>query len=237
MTRDIKLELRQTLTTARTYYFRAVDPHWEWCYATVNDATGELAITSDWGNWSYVWGTRHFGVPTLTHFLALRDGGKDWTDHDYVANKLLGRNDAHCLDVDATIKRWRKDLCERRLAYGRRLARLPKCLADREYMDPLYEAPSEMPMLTKDAARQLWEDIGNLADDANHEPIFIEHACQIDGFCHWVSSEPWETTQHGYSHIYQVLTRIILPAVAKACHDTLQEKALASLEAQAVTAS
>jgi hypothetical protein len=202
MKHDPKLRLVATLTSARTYRFHATAPHIEWALCTVNDATGELLICSDWGNWTHRWNPKHLGSPSLTHFIADRQG------YDYLANKLLDRDDAWVLDTDATIAQWRRTLAEARLREGRR----------RGYHD------GREP-LTADLAREIWDALGSLHDDAQHEPIFIEHACQIDGFSYWISERPWDETAHRHSHTYQVLVDVILPALAAACAETVESQA------------
>jgi hypothetical protein len=199
------LRLTGTAATAMTYRFRANDRS-GWAICTVNDATGELAITSDWGNWSYIWNPRHLGRPSLTHFIG------DRSDYDYLANKLLGRADCWVLDADATIATWRKRLAAQRLEAGRRYARVPECLRTPDYLNPL----GDRPPLTPVRARAIWEALGSLFEDESNESIFIEHAMQIDGIG-WISERPWEDTQHRTSHDYQMLVETILPAIAEAC--------------------
>ena len=185
MMNDPKLQHIATFTSARTYHFRSTQPLGGWALCTVNDETGELIIVSDWGNWSHLWNPKNLGRPTLTHFIA------DRCDCDYLANKLLGRRDAWVLDADATVKKWRKALCARRLAEGREGADNP----------PYYLPRNER--LDANLAREIWDDLGSLHDDEGHEAIFIEHACQIDGFTCWISEEPWEDTERRYSHEYR----------------------------------
>jgi hypothetical protein len=188
-----------------TYTFRA-DDRFGWAICTVNDATGELAITSDWGNWSHIWNPQHLGRPSLTHFIG------DRSDCDYLANKLLGRAACWVLDADATIKKWRRCLVEQRLEAGRRYARVPECLRTPGYLEPLRDREP----LTASLAREIWDDLGSLFDDASYEALFIEHAMQIDGIG-WVTEHPWEETEHRSSHEFRVLVECILPALAEAC--------------------
>src|SRR4051812_34587228 len=81
--------LKLTGTSSGTaYHFRPTDSM-GWAICTVNDATGELQIMSDWGDWSYRWTVRALGpgsdtAEPLTRFLA--DPGHK---HDnYLADKL-----------------------------------------------------------------------------------------------------------------------------------------------------
>lgn len=64
-----------------TYRFRAKG-HFGWACATVNEETGELLVTSDWGEWGHRWNPAHLGEPSLHRFLGR-------APYDYIANKLL----------------------------------------------------------------------------------------------------------------------------------------------------
>ena len=104
------------------------------------------------------------------------------------------------LDADATINKWRKKLASERLHEGRRSGVLTT--------------------LTMVHAREIWDELGSLFDDARDEGIFLEHAMQIDGI-DWISACPWEDTVHRYSHAYRLLVDFLLPALATACVATL----------------
>lgn len=186
MRQDPDLQLVKTYTSARTYFFRSSRQLGGYAYCTVNDETGALSIISDWGNWSHMWNPAHLGCASLTHFIADRRG------YDYLANKLLGRDEAWVLDADATISKWR-----RRLLEARRAERIGA-----------------------HEAREIWHRLGSLFDDEGNESIFIEHAYRIEGFDHWISERPWEETEHRYSHVYRALVDWILPALARACAET-----------------
>jgi hypothetical protein len=203
MMRDPKLQLVATLQTARTYHLRSTEPLGGWALCTVNDTTGELLIVSDWGNWAHLWNPKHLGSPSLTHFIADREG------YDYLANKLIGSRDARVLDADKTIAKWRKQLCVQRLVEGRIVRAIPYYLSYEDRLD-------------EHLAREIWHRLGSLFDDEQHESIFIEHACQIEGFTRWISSEPWEETEHRNSHEYRVLVDFLLPALAAACRTTIE---------------
>lgn len=43
---------------------------WGWAIFTINEATGEFSIQSDWGNYNYRWNIRHTGYKTMTEFVA-----------------------------------------------------------------------------------------------------------------------------------------------------------------------
>lgn len=207
MRHDPKLELAEILTSARTYRFQSTAPLGGWALCTVNDATGELLIMSDWGNWSHLWNPKHLGSPSLTHFIS------DRRSYDYLANKLLGSRDARVIDADATIKKWRSVLCLRRLEEGRAGADNP----------PYYLPYSER--LDANLARAIWERLGSLFEDESHEALFIEHACKIEGFSRWISEEPWDDTVHRDSYEYRTLVDFLLPAIAEACSQTVKAQA------------
>lgn len=202
---DPNLQHVGTFTSARTYQFRSPQPLGGWALCTVNDETGELLIVSDWGNWSHLWNPKHLGRPSLTHFIA------DRRDCDYLANKLLSGS-AWVLDADATIKKWRRELCVQRLKEGR------------EGADDLPYLPNSE-RLDAHLAREIWDDLGSLHEADGHEAVFIDRAYQIEGFTRWISEEPWEGTEHRYSHEYRALVDFILPALAKVCGETARTQA------------
>jgi hypothetical protein len=199
MMNDPKLKLVEILTSARTFHFQSAEALGGWALCTVNDTTGELLVMSDWGNWTHRWNPKHLGSPTLSHLIAERN------TYDYLANKLLGKHDCWMLDADATVAKWRQILVAQRLCEGRR----ERSRHDRE-------------PLTAVRAREIWEALGSLFEDEHDESIFIEHAMQIDGI-EWISEEPWESTVHRYSHEYKVLVDFLLPALAKACAQTVSD--------------
>jgi len=116
--------------TAITFNFRPADHDrrhhgFGWAIATVNNASGEVNIQSDWGNWAYRWHVdpRNLAAPTLVHFLAKYDrysDGEHGQYHcDYLARKLCGRDEANAFDPDATVKYIQRELCKQRLEQGR----------------------------------------------------------------------------------------------------------------------
>lgn len=201
---DPKLSLVATLTSARTYRFQSADRLGGWALCTVNDGTGELLITSDWGNWAHLWNPKHLGCPSLTHFIATR------IHYDYLANKLLGRDGTWVLDAHATIKKWRRALCAHRLEQGRGGG------VDLPYL------PREQ-RLDAALARAIWYQLGSLFDDQGNAALFIEHAWEIEGFSHWICERPWEEVEHCYSHAYELLVNFLLPALSKACAETARQ--------------
>lgn len=117
------MTLKLTRTSAAvTYSFRG--EHCAWACCTVNEDTGELSITSDWGNWSFRWNIGHIGSPSLHAFIGRGS-------LDYLANKLTPGGSRDQFDPDATTAEFRKLVLE-----ARRELRIDKDAA-REYWEEL----------------------------------------------------------------------------------------------------
>jgi hypothetical protein len=93
---------------ATTYRFVDRSGLGTWALCTVNDDTGELSVTSDWGNWSYRWDTRATGCPSLTHFIGERDACH------YLADKLCPRAQREEFAPDLTVDGIHARILERR---------------------------------------------------------------------------------------------------------------------------
>lgn len=201
-------------STATTYHFRRDDRDFGWALCTVNDQTGELLITSDWGNWAHRWPAdpRSLGHPTLTHFIAARDA---WGEHacDYLANKLTTREQRQRFDLRKTIAALRKLLCERRLEENR---------SGRDSL--LLNRVGE---LNRHAARDLWNEIGDI--DATDATLFCERFMQLDDY-QLITAAPWENLEYVPTTEYIVLRDGILPALVEACAAEVKRRA----DAQAV---
>lgn len=96
------------IASAVTYKFRGfrgLEPLSGWADCTVNDETGALMITSDWGDWSYTWGHLNFGASkNLTEFITI-------CGVDYLADKLSGGTRASKeFDGAATTKQLKAEL-------------------------------------------------------------------------------------------------------------------------------
>lgn len=202
-----RLKLARVHRSATTYHLVPERRSFGWALCTVNDETGELTITSDWGNWSHRWPTdpRSLGYPTLTHFLAARESsGKHWDE--YLARKLtLGDASKRWrFDEDKTVAAFRRLICERRLE--RRIS--------------------------FDVARALWDGIGKICTD--NPPLFCERLMQLDGF-EILTEEPWEHLEYEPTTEYTVLLHGILPALVEACAAEVRRRA--ELEASWAAAS
>lgn len=231
------LRLVRTSTSSTTYEFRVVgDLGWALC--TVNDGTGELLITSDWGNWTNLWcaSPHALGAATLTHFIAERNAV------DYLADKLLGRRGSSEFDVEGTVAYFRKQICTRRLADGQeRNSRLrgygderDQAIAIRNgYLDKSYGGRE---YLTASAARYLWDEIESLGNDVSDDgspstlTLFVERFCQLGNY-QLISEEPWEECQTRETHSSKILRLTILPALVGACRTKVQEPAYIELHA------
>lgn len=237
-----KLKLART-HVATTYTFLPDDADkrhagFGWAHCTVNDATGELAITSDWGNWSNVWSPnpKHLGTPTLTHFI-----GERGSCH-YLADKLSvgngGPRSGEEFDVDETIAKFRRILCERRLEEARAwieyyrdddpedtpdvLDTPPSWATKKRYTGAFYEREGEP--LTRGIAREIWESLGSLHECGRSADLFCERFFRIDGYS-WITEEPWERTVYSPTTGYMVLLHGILPALVEACAAEVKRRA------------
>jgi hypothetical protein len=206
---------------ATTYYFHG-KPH-GWASCTVNDATGELLITSDWGNMSNRWPSspKALGRPTITDCI-----GRSW-GVEYMTGKLLAedRRD-QCFDIDATVAEFRRRLCEQRLLWGREPEMMERGIRQRQNWRVYDPHPHG---LTEHRAREIWEEIDSLASDVGdaHEScstLFLERLMNAEWFSLLDVSEPWERLRHRPSLEADALIEFILPALKIACAATCDER-------------
>lgn len=202
-----KLKLLAT-TQATSYSFGPENGHHgDWAICTVNDATGELSVQSDWGNWSHRWNPdpKHLGAPTLTAFIA------DRSSCHYLADKLSpseGRQAARMFDAEATIAEFRGVLLERRKEDARRWS--PSSLSDR-----VGDVRARSRLLDRETAREIWDELGRL--DRDNVDAFLRGYYEIDGVGTFISEEPYEHLASCPTPAYLVLLHGILPALVAAC--------------------
>jgi hypothetical protein len=233
-----KLVLKSARSASVTYSFETEgDGFKSWALCTVNDQTGELLISSDWGSWSHRWNASPsaLGAPTLTAFIGDRE------DVDYLARKLQkeGRG-RQVFSTRETARALRRLLCERRLDDGRcqlenRLESedlpprsssdyTPEGLPVLSYRTVSRWMGSErerLPFLTKDVARRIWDAIGDLSEelDRSNGDLFYERLSSIDGFAEYVTGEPWEHGETEQTFEDKALRDVVLPALIAACKD------------------
>jgi hypothetical protein len=221
---------------ATTYVFQAEPGKFGWANCTVNDATGELSIQSDWGSWVHSWSPdpRHLGAPSLTSFIGSRG------NVDYLARKLQrGGQGGRRWSAVMTARSLRLQLCKRRRGDGceqleARLEPDEMCAGRTSYderglplfsyryvNDPIWNDPhrrERLPYLTRDTARRLWNAIGEMADEVGcSSDQFFEQVLKIEGFADYVTGEPWEYGVFEQTPEDRALREIVLPALIQAC--------------------
>ena len=184
-----------------------------WAICTVNDATGELLITSDWGNFAHRWNTDHLGAPTLTAFIA--HGSRD-----YLTRKLLREGtDAREFCSEKTARALQTRIAERRLEDGR---------GDSEWRRTMIcRAPS---YITKEIAREIWDELDELAGTGTGQQAAALFFERLPSELHAYISEPWEYSQTIERMEYRVLYDSILPALVAACRATVIERSRMAIE-------
>lgn len=228
------------VSEAITFHFRPTsdgkDPIgrvFGWALATVNNKTGELAIQSDWGNWSYRWhinalGSVHEGRPcTLVEFIAERDAGHC----DYLADKLVSHAERNQFDEEKTVRELKRALIEQRLADARYVIEWYRDEDPEDLPEDLLNSESafkhrthkvwcrhtrehEQWPLTRDVARRLYDEIDGLTSLTNDRD-FLEAWWQIEG--HDLVCEDMDLMRYSPSPHYYQLLHGILPALVRAC--------------------
>lgn len=223
-----KLVLVSAKVAATTYTFETQsDGFKSWALCTVNDQTGELLITSDFGSWSHRWSASPstLGHPTLTAFIGTRG------DVDYIARKLQrdGRGGMR-LSEDGTAKAFRRLLCARRLADGReqlemRLETGLPLFSCREVPSPTWQDSARkdrLLYLTADVARRLQNEVdATVGECSPNVDLMFDRLLRLSGFADYITEEPWEYMVTELTPEDRALRDVVLPALIEACKATV----------------
>ena len=214
MTTSLRLTGRGT---AEVYMFRPVHadgtPDFGWAICTVNDASGELLITSDRGNFAHRWNVAALGKPSLTHFIGDFATYKDRGRFDYLASKLLGGRDGA------------REFCPKRTT-----AALQQRILERRREDG-HRPPNDLGgfvsrrarILSRWIARDLWDTLDELATDlapsrgAQAQALYWE---RLPDEMHNFFSDFYDDARTVPTAEYENLCNFILPAIAAACLET-----------------
>ena len=150
---DLTQTHKATVGTAAVYHFRWVKEFSSWAIFTVNDATGEFGIQSDWGSWAHRWNIDALGGgKTLTEFLAGRASA------DYITDKLSygePRSFRQEVDHEATIKTWKVKVLNARMLHCQSRGWLAKQLG--------IEVDHFADSIEVDEAAEIWDDLKRFA--------------------------------------------------------------------------
>ena len=234
------LALTGVSTAGVTYHFRPmIAGELGWALATVNDATGELTIQSDWGDFTYRWhvgsnlGTVGDRNRTLTEFIADRE--PHWPGHcEYLADKLTARSDRSHFDSYKTVDAMQRDLAQKRLAWGRDMIDYFRDLRAEDPKNNRYDVGHADPPtclhrqrvwclgreehwpLVRDTARRIFDELDELRGEDVVER-FVDGFFKIMGH-EFIAEEPWhDSLEYTPSTGYMQLLHGILPALVEAC--------------------
>jgi hypothetical protein len=71
--------------------------------------------------------------------------------------------------------------------------------------------------LDRDTARRIWDEIGDLADEADSPDLLYAQVLQLDGFTDYVTDEPWHHSETAQTPEDRALRDLVLPALIAAC--------------------
>lgn len=206
---DRKLTLVAKRTAVAYEYHGAA---FGWAICTVSDATGELSIQSDWGNWQYRWdpNPKCLGHATLTEFIAKRG------DVDYIARKLQREGKLGMRwSADGTVRELRKLLVETRLDHARQRG-VRRMVRDHSGV------LCDVAPLTKEMARYLWNELGYLAVECEDNPVLFDERYRRNGdFARYVTGEHWHYAVREQTPEDKALRDIVLPALIATLKDSL----------------
>lgn len=193
---DLPILVYRGESAARTYSFGCMPAGFGWALCSVNDATGELSVCSDWGSWSYRWHVAHLGnigerPLTLTEFIAGRAGS-----HAYLADKLTSDDRA------------KREVFSPELTVASLREYIRQCRRD----TPDGKMDAAM-------ARQLYDDLAEvLTHDVQDARDFVDRIWEIDN--HEQVFDQCEDLRFEETGSYRVLLGCIIPALVEACNDT-----------------
>lgn len=198
------LRLVETTTGARTYRFRPEDRDLGWALVTINDATGEVLICSDWGNYTEIFGRSGLGTVDVTHFLARYDAGS----FDYLVNRFLGRA-KRTFCSDATVDRLRERLID--------LRREDISLSGRKPPHPCgYFTHDDF-----EAASAELEELRDIGQGEQASALFWE---RLPDKVTELISDIHESFAEVETSAAQSLREILLPAIVRVCADELERR-------------
>lgn len=218
--RPIHLRLISSIVSARTYGFSAVTDDGKhtlgWAYATVNDRTGELVITSDWGNFSHIWSPdpKHLGAADLTEFIGRM------SDPHYIVDKLLGKSDGREFSAEKTTERLIEDLKEIRRDHIERWGRKPALDAAGRVQ---FSYPHRY-YLTHERFEELCEELREIEDTGTGEAACAVYLERIPQGVHDFLSDIWERCATEETWTSKHLRSFIVPAVIAACREEMERR-------------
>lgn len=169
---------------------------WGWMIATINDRTGELIISSDWGHWAHRWHVDALGsspwnrhaTSSLMEFIGHYATYSDKYRFEYLAGKLSTPEEKREFDPEKTVASLRQQIIDLR----------------------------KDEQLTRSAARELWDELGDLEHERDMRE-FVDGVYRIDrDLLKPLGFDPCEDLHTSPSTKYEVLVSAVLPAVCEA---------------------
>jgi len=195
------------VSTAVAYHFKCTNGM-GWAICTINDATGELSVQSDWGTWAYRWNVRALGESTtregcqvtLEEFIGARDPYGDpphYGPSNYLADKLMPRDQRQEFSEDKTVDEILRRIIERR----------------REEF------------IGADDARELYDAAKALRSETDLRD-FVNRADEDAELPQW-AFDRCEDIRYAPTHVYFILRDVIIPALILAVRERLAKKSAA----------
>jgi hypothetical protein len=235
------MRLVRSRAVATTYELIVPRPLGGYALCTVNDGTGELLITSDWGHWNYQWSPQpaHLGAPSLTAFLS------DRGSIGYIADKLQGRRGATEFSAEKSARAMVRRIAEKRLEDGRSAIATLRDLEDdlaayqseciQAEIDEIKAELAQPPpwyggrlVLSRSSARSLCDDLTAIGRELGGPPgpgtsdLFLERVLRrLDEHdAGDLLPEPWDLLEYEQTYADRMLRESILPTLIEACRQT-----------------